>query len=72
VRAFRFSIGNHFVPALAATNPPTQGGTAVPISPAAPQFVGRNRAPFGQVVTAFSWRKIQFAPKYALKPTFTP
>ena len=64
VRADAFNVGNNFVPAFSGTNPPTQGGTAAPISPAVPAFAALNSAQFGQILTAFPTRKIQFALKY--------
>ncbi|PWU07181.1 MAG: hypothetical protein C5B51_10640, partial [Terriglobia bacterium] len=64
VRADAFNIANTFVPAFSGTNPPSQGGTAAPISPAVPAFAGINSTQFGQILTAFPTRKIQFALKY--------
>jgi hypothetical protein len=64
VRADAFNIGNNFVPAFPGSNPPVQAATAAPTSPAVPAFVGLNSAQFGQILSAFSTRKIQFALKY--------
>jgi hypothetical protein len=64
VRADAFNVGNNFVPAFSGTNPPAQGGTAALISPAVPAFAALNSAQFGQILTAFPTRKIQFALKY--------
>jgi hypothetical protein len=64
VRADAFNIGNNFVPAFPGSNPPVQANTAAPTSPAVPAFVGLNSAQFGQILSAFSTRKIQFALKY--------
>jgi len=57
VRADAFNIGNSFVPSLAST--------AAPTSPAVPAFTAWNSAQFGQLLTAFATRKIQFALKWA-------
>lgn len=65
VRADAFNVGNSYVPAFPGTNPPSQGGTAGPISPAVPAFAGLNSTQFGQILTAFPTRKIQFALKYS-------
>ena len=64
VRADAFNVGNNYVPAFSGTNPPAQGGTGAPISPAVPAFAGLNSTQFGQILTAFPTRKIQFALKY--------
>jgi hypothetical protein len=64
VRADAFNIGNNFVPAFAGSNPPVQSGTGSPISPAAPAFAAVNNAQFGQILTAYPTRKIQFALKF--------
>jgi hypothetical protein len=57
VRADAFNISNGFVPSLAST--------AAPISPAVPAFTAWNSAQFGQILTAFPTRKVQFALKWA-------
>jgi hypothetical protein len=64
VRADAFNVGNNFVPAFSGTNPLAQGGTAAPTSPAVPAFAALNSPQFGQILTAFPTRKIQFAVKY--------
>ncbi len=56
VRADAFNISNSFVPSLAST--------AAPTSPAVPAFAAYNSSQFGQLLTAYPTRKIQFALKY--------
>lgn len=56
VRADAFNISNSFVPSPASTAGPT--------SPAVPAFAAWNSAQFGQILTAWPTRKIQFALKY--------
>lgn len=64
VRADAFNLTNGYVPAFSGTNPPAQGGTGAPVSPAVPAFAALNSSQFGQILTAFPTRKIQFAFKY--------
>lgn len=64
IRADAFNISNSFVPAFPGTLPPTQGGTAAPISPTVPAFAAWNGPQFGQILSAFPTRKVQFALKY--------
>ncbi len=56
IRADAFNISNSFVPSLAST--------AAPVSPAVPAFAAWNSSQFGQILTAYPTRKIQFALKY--------
>jgi len=64
VRADGFNIGNNLVPAFSG-NPPLQANTAQPTSPSVPAFAALNNNQFGQILNAFSTRKIQFALKYS-------
>ncbi len=56
VRGDAFNIANSFVPLLTSTAGPT--------SPAVPPFDAWNSSQFGQILTAYPTRKIQFALKY--------
>ena len=64
LRADAFNISNSFVAAFPGTTPAAQSGTGSPISPAVPAFAALNNAQFGQILSAFPTRKIQFALKY--------